>query len=77
MTEPTIAAELEALAGRIKRMRAVGNNGHLEPFMIDRSEAARDAKLLADWLRTGRKPEEFVPSKQRSPVGGRTSFARR
>lgn len=54
-----IAVELEALADRIKRLRAVGRNGDSEPFHIDRSQAAHDARSLADWLRSGRRPADY------------------
>lgn len=55
-----IAVELEALAERIKRIRACGRNGDLEPFHIDRSQAAHDARSLGDWLRSGRRPADYV-----------------
>lgn len=67
-----IAVELAALAERIKRVRACGRNGDLEPFHIDRSQAARDAQLLSDWLRSGRRPADYVLAADR----GRTDESR-
>lgn len=78
MSVPQIAVELEELARRIRRMRGIGRNGHASHFYEDRSEAARDAELLADWQRTGRRPAEFVLASDR-PRGGerRDSFRQR
>lgn len=65
MADVPIAAELEALAERISRLR----QGHRDPhrFFEDRSEAAHDARSLAEWLRTGRPPADYVPADKRSP----------
>jgi hypothetical protein len=41
-------------------MRGIGRNGDMDPFFVDRSQAARDVKLLGEWLRSGRRPAEFV-----------------
>lgn len=78
MSVPQIAVELEELARRIRRMRAIGRNGDADPFYEDRSQAARDAQLLADWQRTGRRPGEYVLAADR-PSGSerRKSFRQR
>lgn len=55
-----LAVELEALAERIGRIRAVGRNGDADPFYVDRSQARADARRLSEWLRTGRRPAEYV-----------------
>ena len=75
MSDREIAAELEALADRIARMRAVGRNGDLDPFLLDRSQAKHDARSLAQWLRTGRQPAGFTPAAERSPDLGRTHYS--
>lgn len=50
-----LAAELDALAERIARIRPPSaRNPHA--FHEDRSEAAHDARAIAEHLRTGRKP---------------------
>ncbi len=77
MTTPSLAHELEQLAERIARIRAVGRNGDLEPFHVDRSQARRDAQLLARWARSGRVPGEFVLAADRDPDGRRESFRER
>lgn len=63
MADVPIAAELEALAERISRLR----QGHRDPhrFYEDRSEAEHDARLLAEWLRSGRPPADYVLSAKR------------
>jgi hypothetical protein len=55
-----LAVELEAFAERIRRIRAVGRNGDLEPFHIDRSQARHDCLKLAEWARTGRRPADYT-----------------
>lgn len=58
MCDREIAAALDALADAIGRIRPVSRrNPHA--FYEDRSEAARRACLIAEWLRTGRKPQEL------------------
>lgn len=59
MSAAQIAIELEVLAERIRRIRAIGRNGDLEPFMVDRDQACADAEHLASWLRTGRRPADY------------------
>lgn len=78
MSAAQIAIELEALAGRIKRMRAVGRNGDLEPFMLDRSQARADAQHLADWLRSGRRPADYELAADRGRADeSRTRYSQR
>jgi hypothetical protein len=75
MSTIAIAAELEALADRIARMRAVGRNGDLDPFLVDRSQARHDARSIAKWLRTGHQPPDFKPAAERDPEAGRTHYS--
>lgn len=50
-----LAAELDQLAERIARIKPPSaRNPHA--FHEDRSEVAHDARSIATWLRTGRKP---------------------
>ena len=53
-----IALELEALAARISRIGLSRKNP--DAFFERRSEAAHDARVLADWTRTGRRPGDYV-----------------
>ena len=64
MTATAISAELEALAERIARLRPVGRNGH-EQFYEDRSELAHEARALAQWHRTGRRPADYLCAAER------------
>lgn len=60
MSDAAIAAELDALAERIARIRPPSNrNPHA--FHEDRSEVAHDARAIASWLRTGRRPVDLEP----------------
>lgn len=61
-----IAIELGELAARIARIGLSRKNP--DAFFELRSEAARDARLLADWLRSGRRPAEFVSAPERPGV---------
>jgi hypothetical protein len=58
MSAVQVAVELDALAERIARIRSsAARNPH--GFHEDRSEAAHEARALAEWLRTGRRPGDF------------------
>jgi hypothetical protein len=71
-----IALELEALGDRIRRMRGIGRNGDMDPFFVDRSQAAHDARSLAEWLRTGRRPADYVPAAERGAIAeGRARYS--
>ena len=59
MSAAQIAVELDALAERVRRMRGIGRNGDMDPFFLDRSQAAHDARCLAEWTRTGKRPAEY------------------
>ncbi len=72
----SITIELEELAQRIARIRAVGRNGDLEGFYEDRSQCARDLLDLIDWIRTGQKPAEYMPIAERIRDARRVSYAR-
>lgn len=55
MNTSAIAAEIDALAERIARIRPPSSrNPHA--FHEDRSEVAHDARAIASWLRNGRRP---------------------
>jgi hypothetical protein len=70
--------ELDALADRIGRIRAVGRNGDLDPFLVDKSQAKRDAKALAEWDRTGRRPVDYVLAADRGRADeARTRYSQR
>lgn len=59
-------------------MRGIGRNGDMDPFFIDRSQATRDVRLLAQWQRTGRRPAEFVPAAERGRADeSRTRYSQR
>lgn len=78
MSAAQITIELEELAKRIKRIRAVGRNGDLDPFLLDRSQAAQDAQLLGEWLRTGRRSADFELAADRGAADeARTRYSRR
>lgn len=50
-----VAAELEQLAERIARIKPPSSrNPHA--FHEDRSERAHEARAIAEWIRTGRRP---------------------
>lgn len=78
MNAAQIAVELEALAERIARIRAVGNNGDLDPFLVDRSQARHDALRLGEWARSGRRPADYELAADRGRQdAGRVRYARR
>ena len=78
MSTAQIAIELEALAERIGRMRAVGRNGDSEPFYLDRSQCRADARHLAQWQRTGRRPADYELAADRGRADeGRTRYSQR
>jgi hypothetical protein len=55
--DPQIATALDTLAERIARIKAPSSrNPHA--FHEDRSEVAHEARSIATWLRTGRKPAD-------------------
>lgn len=58
-----LALELEALAARIARIGLSRRNPHA--FFERRSEAAHDARALADWLRSNRRPADYVLAAER------------
>jgi DNA primase len=64
MSAAQISGELEALAARIARIGISRRNP--DAFFELRSQAARDARLLADWLRRGRRPAEFQLADERT-----------
>ncbi len=73
-----IAVELEALAERIRRMRGIGRNGDSEPFYIDRSQAAHDARKLAEWQASGRRPADYTLAADRGRADlTRTRYSQR
>lgn len=72
-----LADELEYFAGRIRQLRAIGNNGDATPFYEDRSQAARDAADFASWVRKGTPPASFMPAAARAPDRLRTRYAER
>lgn len=78
MSTAQVTLELEELAQRIRRIRAVGRNGDADPFYEDRSQAAADCTSLAEWHRTGRRPTDYVLAADR-PQGGdrRNSYRQR
>lgn len=65
MSAAQLAIELDALAERIRRMRGIGRNGDMDPFFVDRSQAAHDARQLSEWARTGRRPADFKLAAER------------
>jgi hypothetical protein len=73
-----LVTELNALAERIRGIRAVGRNGDLEAFHIDRSQAEQDARDLADWAHRGHPPRHYVMSEARGRQDtSRTRFSQR
>lgn len=73
-----LAIELDALAERIRRIRAVGRNGDLEPFHLDRSQARQDAVQLAEWARTGKRPGSYELAADRGRADeSRTRYSQR
>lgn len=72
-----LAAELEAFAGRIRQIRAIGNNGDATPFYEDRDQAKRDALDFASWARKGEPPAGFVPAASREIDRVRTRYGER
>lgn len=78
MTAPNLATELEALADRIGRIRAVGRNGDADPFYVDRSQAKADARALMQWARRGSPPAGYVLSADRGRADEhRTRYSQR
>lgn len=78
MSAAQIAVELEALADRIARMRAVGRNGDADPFYTDRSQAAHDVRRLGEWLRSGRRPADYELAADRGRADeARTRYSQR
>ena len=78
VSDPTLASELEALAERIGRIRGIGKNGDMDPFLVDRSQAKADARSLMTWARTGHPPAGYVRAEQRTRDDeGRTRYSQR
>lgn len=78
VSKAQLAIELEALANRIRRIRAVGRNGDLEPFLLDRSQCSADADHLAAWERSGRRPADYELAADRARADeSRTRYSRR
>lgn len=55
----TIAAALDALAERIARIPPPSAR-RPDAFHEERSEVASQARAIADWARTGRKPIDLI-----------------
>lgn len=73
-----LVAELHALADRIKRIRAVGRNGDLDPFYNDRSQAEQDIRHLAEWAERGHPPRGYELAADRGRADeSRTRFSQR
>lgn len=73
-----LVTELNALAERIGRIRAVGRNGDLDPFFTDRSQAVADARHLAEWAHRGHQPSGYVLAADRGRADeSRTRFSQR
>jgi DNA repair ATPase RecN len=55
MNALAIAAEVEDIEQRLQRLSPQSHNPH--KYHEDKSELRKDLRAIAEWLRTGRKPD--------------------
>jgi hypothetical protein len=78
MSARQIAIELDALAERIGRIRGIGRNGDMDPFLVDRSQAKADTRHLSTWLSSGRRPADYELAADRGRADeSRTRYSQR